>query len=84
MLHRERSETAIRAHQENHFPGRVSGTQLVNPDLAALARAYGGYGETVNADDQAQAAVERALAAVRNDWRPALIHVLTDQRFDTP
>jgi acetolactate synthase-1/2/3 large subunit len=79
-----RQFATIRAHQENQFPGRVSGTQLVNPDLAALARAYGGYGETVNADDQAQAAVERALAAVRNDRRPALIHVLTDQRFDTP
>jgi len=36
----------IRVHQERHFPGRVSGTQLVNPDLAALARAYGAHGRS--------------------------------------
>ena len=28
----------IRMHQERHYPGRVSGTELVNPDFAALAR----------------------------------------------
>ncbi|MEJ6403026.1 thiamine pyrophosphate-binding protein [Yoonia sp. 2307UL14-13] len=37
----------IRMHQEKHYPGRVSGTALQNPDFAALARAYGGYGVTV-------------------------------------
>jgi acetolactate synthase-1/2/3 large subunit len=37
----------IRMHQEKHYPGRVSGTMLANPDFAALARAYGGHGETV-------------------------------------
>ncbi|WP_342078101.1 thiamine pyrophosphate-binding protein [Yoonia sp. SS1-5] len=42
----------IRMHQEKTYPGRVSGTELHNPDFAALARAYGGHGETVlrNAD----------------------------------
>ncbi|MBE0691485.1 MAG: thiamine pyrophosphate-binding protein, partial [Aquamicrobium sp.] len=37
----------IRMHQERDYPGRVSGTTLKNPDFAALARAYGGHGETV-------------------------------------
>jgi acetolactate synthase-1/2/3 large subunit len=37
----------IRMHQEKHYPGRVSGTMLANPDFAALARAYGGHGETI-------------------------------------
>jgi acetolactate synthase-1/2/3 large subunit len=37
----------IRMHQEREFPGRVSGTELHNPDFAALARAYGASGETV-------------------------------------
>ena len=37
----------IRAHQERHYPGRVSGTTLVNPDFVALAHAYGFYGERV-------------------------------------
>jgi acetolactate synthase-1/2/3 large subunit len=31
----------IRMHQERDYPRHVSGTQLVNPDFAALARAYG-------------------------------------------
>ncbi len=37
----------IRMHQEKTYPGRVSGTDLTNPDFAALARAYGGHGEVV-------------------------------------
>ena len=37
----------IRAHQERTYPGRVSGTDLVNPDFAALARAHGFHGERV-------------------------------------
>jgi acetolactate synthase-1/2/3 large subunit len=74
----------IRAHQEFHFPDRVSGTQLCNPDFAGLMNAYGGHGETVNADDQASASVERALNVVRHEHRPALIHVLTDQRLNLP
>ncbi|GAB3262104.1 acetolactate synthase large subunit family protein [Arthrobacter pigmenti] len=74
----------IRAHQETHFPGRVSGTQLANPDFAAYARAFGGHGETVTADDQAAGAVERALKAVTDQRRPALIHVVTDQKIALP
>jgi acetolactate synthase-1/2/3 large subunit len=31
----------IRMHQEREYPQRVSGSQLRNPDFAALARAYG-------------------------------------------
>ncbi|MBF9031226.1 thiamine pyrophosphate-binding protein [Rhodobacterales bacterium HKCCE3408] len=42
----------IRAHQEREYPGRVSGTDLFNPDYAALARAYGGTGHTVTDTDQ--------------------------------
>ena len=37
----------IRMHQEREYPGRVSGTDLNNPDFAALARAYGAHGEMV-------------------------------------
>lgn len=53
----------IRMHQEKHYPGRVSGTMLANPDFAALARAYGGYGETVRATAEFPHAFERALAS---------------------
>lgn len=74
----------IRSHQEAHFPHRVSGTQLENPDFAALGRAFGGHGETVTSDDQAASAVERALKAVQEQGRPAVIHVITDQRIALP
>ena len=37
----------IRMHQERDYPGRVRGTELVNPDFAAYARAFGGHGESV-------------------------------------
>ncbi|GAB4098124.1 thiamine pyrophosphate-dependent enzyme [Sinomonas halotolerans] len=74
----------IRDHQEHHFPGRVSGTQLSNPDFAGFARAFGGHGETVTSDDQAAGAVERALKAVTEQRKPALIHVVTDQAINLP
>ncbi|MBF7054866.1 acetolactate synthase [Halomonas sp. KAO] len=74
----------IRAHQEMHFPHRVSGTGLANPDFAALCRAYGGHGETVMSNDEAAAAVERGLHAVVELRRPALIHVITDSQHDLP
>ena len=70
----------IRMHQERHYPGRVSGTSLVNPDFAALARAYGAVGLTVNRTDEFAAAFERALAADR----PALLHVRLDPQALTP
>ncbi|RYG91176.1 thiamine pyrophosphate-binding protein [Loktanella sp. IMCC34160] len=53
----------IRMHQEKHYPGRVSGTMLANPDFAELVRAYGGHGETVEVQDQFAAAFDRAQAA---------------------
>jgi len=38
----------IRRHQERRFPGRPSGTDLQNPDFAALARAHGAWAATVH------------------------------------
>lgn len=53
----------IRMHQEKNYPGRVSGTDLANPDFAALARAYGGHGEVVTDDADFPAAFQRARDA---------------------
>ncbi|MHB8493169.1 MAG: thiamine pyrophosphate-binding protein [Casimicrobiaceae bacterium] len=64
----------IRMHQERSYPARVSGTGLVNPDFAALARAYGAHGETVSATAEFAPAFERALAC----GRPALLHLKVD------
>ena len=53
----------IRAHQERHYPGRVAGTTLENPDFTAIARAYGFHAERVAATADFAAAFERALAS---------------------
>lgn len=52
----------IRMHQERAYPGRSSATRLVNPDFAALARAFGGWAETVERTEDFAAALDRALA----------------------
>jgi acetolactate synthase I/II/III large subunit len=53
----------IRMHQERHYPGRVVGTDLVNPDFAAYARAFGAHGETVTETSEFAGALDRALAS---------------------
>jgi acetolactate synthase-1/2/3 large subunit len=53
----------IRMHQEKTYPGRVSGTECASPDFAALARAYGGHGETVRDGAEFADAFARAQAA---------------------
>ena len=70
----------IRMHQERHYPGRVSTTDLVNPDFAALAQSYGCHGETVNKTDQFAGAWERACA----HEGPSLIELQVDPELITP
>jgi len=50
----------IRMHQENHYPGRVSGTELYNPDYVQLAQAYGGTGHLVTEMEQLAPALDAA------------------------
>jgi len=61
-------------HQEREYPERVWGTDLVNPDFAALARAYGGHGETVRQTAEFLPAVNRAIAS----QKPAIIELVVD------
>ncbi len=70
----------IRMHQERSYPGRVFGTELANPDFAALARAYGANGEVVERTADFAPAFERALAADR----PSLIELRIDPEAITP
>ena len=70
----------IRMHQEQAYPGRRCGTRLANPDFAALARAYGGHGETVERTAEFAPAFRRAVAS----GRPALLHCRLDPRVITP
>jgi acetolactate synthase-1/2/3 large subunit len=53
----------IRAHQERHYPARVSGTDMVNPDFVQLARAYGFHAERVELTGDFAAAFDRARAS---------------------
>ncbi|MCV7728041.1 thiamine pyrophosphate-binding protein [Micrococcus luteus] len=70
----------IRTHQERDYPSRVSGTQLVNPDFALMAEAFGGFGVRVEHDEQIPAALEAALHAIDEDGKFALIHLIVEQR----
>ena len=70
----------IRMHQEREFPGRVLGTDLINPDFAALARAYGATGEIVARTELFAPAFERARAANG----PALLELRIDPEAITP
>jgi acetolactate synthase I/II/III large subunit len=64
----------IRMHQEREYPGRVSGSDLFNPDFAALAQAYGWLAHRVDATGEFEPAFAAALAA----QKPTLIHVKLD------
>ncbi len=64
----------IRGHQERHFPGRVSGTDLTNPDFTAMGASFGIPAHKVDRTDQFQPALRAALAV----GGPALIEIVLD------
>ena len=70
----------IRMHQEREYPGRVSGTDLVNPDFAAMARAFGGFGANV----EKTADFAPAFMAAQASGLPSVIHVKFDAEGITP
>jgi acetolactate synthase-1/2/3 large subunit len=70
----------IRMHQERNYPGRVSFTDIVNPDFVALARAYGTHAERVTRTADFAAAFERALACPTG----AVLDLVVDTESLTP
>jgi acetolactate synthase I/II/III large subunit len=64
----------IRMHQEREYPGRVSGSDLANPDFAALARAYGLAAQTIARTADFEPAFLAALARSV----PTLLHLKLD------
>ncbi|HEY5740504.1 MAG TPA: thiamine pyrophosphate-binding protein [Gammaproteobacteria bacterium] len=70
----------IRMHQEREYPGRVIGTDMVNPDFVALAAAHGAHAERVTASDEFPAAFARCLDC----GRLALIELHLDADILTP
>lgn len=67
-------------HQEREYPGRPSGTTMVNPNFADWMRSFGGHGEHVTRTEDFAAALDRSLAADG----PALIHVVIDSSVMPP
>jgi acetolactate synthase-1/2/3 large subunit len=70
----------IRMHQEREYPGRVTATELRNPDFAAYARAFGGHGATVLKTAEFAGAYEEAVKS----GKPAIIHVKTATEAISP
>jgi acetolactate synthase-1/2/3 large subunit len=70
----------IRMHQEREYPSRVIATELKNPDFAAYARAFGGFGATVERTGDFAAAFDAAVAS----GKPAIIHLKVNAQAITP
>jgi len=70
----------IRMHQEREYPTRVVGTELKNPDFAAYAKAFGGFGVTVEKTVDFAA----AFKAAEKSGKPAIIHLKVDTNASTP
>lgn len=61
----------IRTHQEREYPGRVSGTDLVNPDFAAWANSFGVVAYKLGLGDD----IEDTVKAFLNEPGLAVLHV---------
>jgi acetolactate synthase-1/2/3 large subunit len=70
----------IRMHQEREYPGRISATELRNPDFAAYARAFGGFGVSVERTEDFPAAFKAAAAS----GKPAIVRLAIDPEAITP
>jgi len=64
----------IRMHQERRYPGRVMATDLVNPDMVALAHSFGAFAERVESTEGFAAAFQRAV----DSKKPALLDLRVD------
>jgi acetolactate synthase-1/2/3 large subunit len=64
----------IRMHQEREYPGRISATTLQNPDFAAMARSFGGFGTTVEKTED----FAPAFIAAEKSGLPSIVHVKFD------
>ncbi len=53
----------IRMHQERDYPGRISGTNLQNPNFVEVAKAYGLEGVAVSSADDFPSAFEKIAKA---------------------
>jgi acetolactate synthase-1/2/3 large subunit len=75
VLSDNRTYGTIRTHQERYYPRRVSGTDLVNPDLSLWARSFGASVVTIAPGDDVRAKIGEALA----QESATVIHVKSSQ-----
>ena len=64
----------IRMHQEREYPGRVSATELANPDFAALAAAFGAWSARAQSTEE----FAEAFAEAKDREGVRLIHAVID------
>jgi acetolactate synthase-1/2/3 large subunit len=76
VISNNQSYGTIRSHQERAFPNRPWGTDLSNPDFAALAQAFGAQGYTITNAAQAAEIVPEAMSAKG----PVVVEVRSDVR----
>jgi acetolactate synthase-1/2/3 large subunit len=69
----------IRMHQEREYPEHVTGSQLQNPDFAALAQAYGYVGVRIHQTDE----FEPAFLAAMSRPQGTLIEIILDPEVIT-
>ena len=64
ILANNASYASIRIQQELHYPGRVLGTNLYNPDFVQVARAFGMEAQRIEREEEIGDAVAQGLAAL--------------------
>ncbi|MEM7242090.1 MAG: thiamine pyrophosphate-dependent enzyme [Pseudomonadota bacterium] len=74
FVHNNGSYGTIRMHQENTFKGRVSGTDLMNPNFEKIADAYGLNYERLETTQDFEAIFQRATASKAG----TIIEMITD------
>ena len=67
----------IRMHQEGRYPGRVTSTDLKNPDFAKLGEAFGARGFKIDSDADVAPVVQEALSCAG----PAVVDVRTSLNY---
>jgi acetolactate synthase-1/2/3 large subunit len=70
----------IRMHQERDYPGRISATDLRNPDFAAYARTFGGFGISVERTED----FPRAFREAEASGKAAIVRLAIDPESITP
>ena len=74
------SYASIRIQQEMHYPGRILGTSLFNPDFEQVARAFGLRAQRVEHEDEVAGAIASGLGAAG----PYFIEVKTSLAVTLP